>query len=289
MLGRRRRLLREPPPPVDQALETLCIPVRSPEAPEPSACWPWREFQPDSSLTLASYHQWLAGIIDGDGHLRFSPDGSTSLEIGGHRLEQPVLELVRALLGGQGSVRLRPGTNSLRYRVGQGRVLRRLLAEVGPYLRHEAKRYRLREIGRHLGCPPIAPALWLASNRSWVAGAIQSDGHVLLGRSGEDRQGNARFGVAIGFTNREGPLVEAVASFFPSTGSFGPTGEAFRWESGSWRDLESIGAYLLSTPFAGPKRQRLMLLMTVIHPLLEQRAHLPSSSAHCHWHLALLA
>jgi hypothetical protein len=134
---------------------------------------------PDPRWGLEFQLQWLAGLVDGDGSLAVPERGSVQLQVFTGEGERPVLETVRSLLGGRGFIYSYPHRGSgVSYVLGSAPHLRQLLPLLAPYLRHPAKRRRLVQAHQRLGLAPPAPAVGLAVNGGWVAGAIQSDaGH----------------------------------------------------------------------------------------------------------------
>jgi hypothetical protein len=73
--------------------------------------------------------QWLAGLVDGDGHLGVSQQGYVSLEITVGLADKPMLVQLRSRLG-CGSLKARSGSNSYRYRLHRSSELLWLLPQL---------------------------------------------------------------------------------------------------------------------------------------------------------------
>jgi hypothetical protein len=156
---------------------------------------------------------WLGGYIDGDGTLVADSSGPRRLAIAGNQAERSTQELVQRLLGGGGGIHCRPKeSNAISFSIGRAGVMRWLAAEVGPHLRHPAKRLRL------LGAGAEEPSAPVCAN--WVAGLLQADGSVNL-RVYPVGERSVRAELRITVTNAEPSLVEAVVSFFGGLGSYG--------------------------------------------------------------------
>jgi hypothetical protein len=229
-------------------------------------------------------------MLDGDGSLVFGRNGAVRFEVSGHRLGPQPLERVRELLWGQGGLHRRRRGRGLDYAVGQRRLLRYLVVELGPYVRHPAKRWRLAEIGRHLGLAPLAPPVRLAANPGWFAGVFQADGCITLQADQQRQQTFFYPSPVLTFVNRERSLVEAVASLFPGVGSLHPptpTDPVYRWRVTSWGGVEAVARRLLASPLTDPKRRRLELLLGVLRPLMAAGAYRPDHPDHGRWREAL--
>jgi hypothetical protein len=85
--------------------------------------------------------QWLAGLIDGDGHL--PRDSKTRLNIAAHSREEVLLWQARELLG-HGKLYRVASQNCVNLEVTGRPALRRMVVKLGSYLRHPVKQNRLR-------------------------------------------------------------------------------------------------------------------------------------------------
>lgn len=106
----------------------------------PAAFWP---LSPAAFSPQRLRWQWLAGLIDGDGHLPRS--GRAYLRIAAHSREEKLLRQALQLLG-HGRLHPAPDSNCIHLDVTGRPALQRLVAKLGGYLRHPSKRNRLRNL-----------------------------------------------------------------------------------------------------------------------------------------------
>lgn len=153
-------------------------------------CWGWgscRLLLPPLAPSLERWCQWLAGVIDGDGHLRVDPDGRVLLTVAGHRDEEPgLLAAVQRLVGrggiyGSGSNSGHPDKKTLTYRLTDPAHLRRLLELCGAHLQNPERRAQAERVAAELELPlPVQrPA-----TAAWALGYAEADGTLVLQRRG---------------------------------------------------------------------------------------------------------
>jgi ubiquinol-cytochrome c reductase cytochrome b subunit len=63
---------------------------------------------------INKFNEWLGGLIDGDGCFQLSKKGFSSLEITKDIRDEHCLNIIKQKYGG--SIKLRSGTKSIRYR-----------------------------------------------------------------------------------------------------------------------------------------------------------------------------
>ena len=110
---------------------------------------------------MTPYWQWLAGLVDGDGHLAVTGVGGPQLCLAGNRHGISLLERARALLGRpSGALVPQSSHGGVVYRETHSHLLRRFVERVGPFLRHSGRLAQLREVCRRLGEPvPVSVPL----------------------------------------------------------------------------------------------------------------------------------
>lgn len=79
-------------------------------------------------------NQWLAGLIDGKGSFLLSKKGFTSLEIIMDIKDSLCLYKIKNIYGG--SIKIRSGSNSIRYRLHHKEGLLRLINDVNGEIRY---------------------------------------------------------------------------------------------------------------------------------------------------------
>ncbi len=81
-----------------------------------------------------SWNQWLAGLIDGDGCLLISKLGYTSCEITMDLKDEYALLQIKQKLGG--SIKLRSGSKSIRYRLHHKSGMIELISRINGHIHH---------------------------------------------------------------------------------------------------------------------------------------------------------
>lgn len=102
-----------------------------------------------------SFFQWLRGVIDGDGSLQVSKRGYTSLEITMGLEDLKLLEYIRNKLGG--SIKMRSGRKSYRYRLHNKAGMIRLVNGINGYILHSKRLVQLHNVCLVLSIPVITP------------------------------------------------------------------------------------------------------------------------------------
>lgn len=122
-----------------------------------------------------SFFQWLRGVIDGDGSLQVSKRGYTSLEITMGLEDLKLLEYIRNKLGG--SIKMRSGRKSYRYRLHNKAGMIRLVNGINGYILHSKRLVQLHNVCLVLSIPVITPVP-LSSYTPWFAGFFDADGTI---------------------------------------------------------------------------------------------------------------
>lgn len=119
----------------------------------------------------AQFNQWLAGLIDGDGSLDVTKAGYTSLEITVATADAKALEFIKQKLGG--SIKLRSGSNSVRYRLHNKKSMIDLINRINGYIINTKRSSQLHKVCYILNIPVIKPIL--SNNYSLKKGNIEGD------------------------------------------------------------------------------------------------------------------
>lgn len=122
-----------------------------------------------------SFNQWLAGLIDGDGCLLISKEGYPSLEITLELPNEKSLMQIKQKLGG--SVKLRSGSKSVRYRLHHKEGMLNLIHRINGEIRNTIRIPQLIKLCSLLNIPYIQ-AQPLTINNYWTMGFFDSDGCI---------------------------------------------------------------------------------------------------------------
>ena len=149
---------------------------------------------PNSNLTLVKsidkaqiktvscdiWNQWLAGFVDGDGCFLVSKAGQLSCEITTSLDDEPMLREIQKILGG--SVRLRSGTRSVRWRLTHKEGMRDLCERVNGHIRLNIRMKQFEKVCALLNITCIPP-MELCENSGYIAGLWDADGSITIGVS----------------------------------------------------------------------------------------------------------
>lgn len=101
------------------------------------------------------FHQWLAGIIDGDGCFQLSKKGYASLEIVTHIRDKNCLYQIKHKFGG--AVKLRTNLNHLRFRLHHKQGMLNLINAINGEIRNPIRLLQLNKICEKYNIPIIQP------------------------------------------------------------------------------------------------------------------------------------
>lgn len=222
-----------------------------------------------------SFNQWLAGLIDGDGCFLISKKGYCSLEITVDMKDIKMLRYIQNQLGG--SIKLRSGSKSYRYRMHNKHGILQILHRVNGYIRNSKRILQFHTICHNLNVQPILPKT-INSNTSWFAGFFDADGSINLSQSK-----NSTPQISITVCNKEYKDVKDFQKVFGGNIYFdkGQNGY-FKWCIQSKKDNLNFLNYFHSIPFRSFKSKR-FYLMKKFYYFLDLKAYQPSSPYYQAW------
>ena len=210
----------------------------------------------------AKFNQWLGGVIDGDGYLGISKEGYTSLEITMGIADEQGLERIKDKLGG--SIKLRSGSKSIRYRLHNRTGMLNLIKRINGNIHNTIRLTQLKAVCLLLKVDVLEPCN-LDSHNAWFSGMFDADGSVTLKSTGQ---------LTIGVTQK---YKDNIREFKRVLG-----GELYldksqnhytKWQVQSRSDALRILDYFKENPSFTLKKNRLFLIPQVIN-LLNSGHHL---------------
>jgi hypothetical protein len=126
------------------------------------------------------FFQWLAGLIDGDGCFLLSQKGYGSLEITMDSRDSYCLYIIKNRYGG--SVKLRSGSNSFRYRLHHRIGLLELLNDVNGFIRNSIRILQYNKLC-FLYKLPLKETIILNYNSGWMGGLFDADGTISINKN----------------------------------------------------------------------------------------------------------
>lgn len=122
-----------------------------------------------------NFSQWLAGFIDGNGSLLMNKKGYPSLELTVSFEDLPLLRFLQDKTGG--SIKIRAGGKSYRYRLHHKEGLVNLLNSVNGYIRQRARLKQLHLLCQQLELPILSPEA-LDRSSAWFTGFFDAEGSL---------------------------------------------------------------------------------------------------------------
>jgi len=126
-------------------------------------------------FSSTDWNDWFAGLIDGDGYFYISKTNEVSVEITTHVTDERLLNHIKQKLGG--SVKLRSGSNSIRYRVKKKDIVRDILQRLNGKLHNQNRINQFVRACTILDIIPMSPQHLLPTS-PYLSGLIDSDGTI---------------------------------------------------------------------------------------------------------------
>lgn len=218
--------------------------------------------------------EWLAGLIDADGYFSMSQKGYASLEITMDIRDKKALYFIKEKYGG--SVKLRTGSKSKRYRLHHKKGLLNLIQDINGLIRNPIRLEQLNKVcvkyeWQALRASSIVSVYSSLLNyyNGWFSGFFDGDGSIYLSPDG----------IIISAANNVKPLQDVLiplygGKIYPNNAS----GKVFKWQITKKEDiLNFFNNYFHICPNKSAKFNRFILIPTYFK-LREIKAHLAAPS-----------
>nr|GMC71800.1 endonuclease [Ipomoea batatas] len=218
--------------------------------------------------------EWLAGIIDGDGSLQVNNKGHTSLEITIDLEDIALLRYAQHMLGG--SIKMRSGAKSYRYRLRDQIGMIKLMNCINGHIRHSPRLIQLHRVCQVHDIPVVLPVT-LDSKSNWFAGFFDANGVIGITMKHQIPQ------LSIRVTSKHLQDVESYKVVFGGDIYFdsGRNGY-YEWSVQSPKDVAMVLGYFRSTTWRSRKSRR-FFLVDEYYRLCDLKAFEPSSMNHKAW------
>ncbi|CAH9130746.1 unnamed protein product [Cuscuta epithymum] len=221
-----------------------------------------------------SFCEWLAGIIDGSGSLQVLKKGKTSLEITMGLEDVALLRHVQHTLGG--SIKMRSGAKSYRYRLIHHLGMIKLMNCINGHIRKSARLAQLHRICQEHEIPVIVP-ITLDAQSNWFGGFFDTNGSIDIIMKNELPQ------LSIRVTSKLLQDVEPYKAIFGGDVYFDSGRNGFyEWSVQSPEDVLSFFGYFKTSTLRSQKSRRFFLIDEYYH-LYDIKAFEPSSMNHKAW------
>ena len=134
-------------------------------------------------MTNKSFNQWLAGLIDGKGSLLWSKKNYGSLEIIMNIKDERTLYIIKKIYGG--SIKIRAGSNSIRYRLKSKLDLIKLINNINGEIRNPKRLLELSKLCSKYNIELKYPEE-LTYENGWLSGIFDSVGEIKINEPGSE-------------------------------------------------------------------------------------------------------
>lgn len=221
------------------------------------------------------FNEWLSGIIDGGGCLLVSKEGYCSCEITMDKYDEHTLMSIKNKLGG--SVKLRSGSNSFRYRLHNKNGMINLVNRINGNIRNSKRIPQLIKVCSILNITYMKP-IPLTINNAWYSGFFDSDGTITA------KFDNVSPTITISIANKEKidvlPFLKFNGNVYYSKSGYGH----YIWSISSRSDINNILDYFKKYPSRSHKMARLNLIHK-FYSLRDIEAHKNTSLIHKRWEI----
>jgi len=227
-----------------------------------------------------SFCEWLAGVIDGDGSLQIKDGRYTSLEITMGLEDLPLLRFIQHHFSG--SIKLRSGSKSYRYRLTNRPGMIKLVNCINGHIRNSARLPQLHRVCQVLDIPLVTP-IKLTADSYWFSGFFDADGTVSFTKN-KERQGRPK--LAIKVANKRIQDVQMFHETFGGTIQYDATGNGvYQWGVESHSGVILMANYLKSHPGHSRKLSRAFLVEDyfILRKLEAYKVTSPHHNAWCNF------
>jgi len=149
------------------------------------------------------FKQWLAGLLDGDGHFILTKKGYASCEITMDMPDKKALFEIKQKYGG--SIKSLSNANAVRYKLRHKKGLILLLNDVNGHLRNPTRLLQMNKLCIKYNIELVYPKP-LTFNNGWLSGFIDSDGSVYFNEASGQ--------VFIGITQKNKYLLDPLINIY---------------------------------------------------------------------------
>ena len=209
------------------------------------------------------FNEWLAGLIDGNGSFLLSKKGYASLEIIMDNRDVHVLAQIKQKF--RGSLKLRSGTKSIRYRLHDKKNLIILIHSINGLIRNPIRLLQLEKICNKQDINQ-KNSINLQYNNGWLAGFFDANGTIIINK--------INFQQIISISQKNSLLLNIIKEIygghvFISKNKY----ESFKWYIIKKSLILKILDYFKQNPPRSEKKNRLFLI-TEFFELKLLKAHL---------------
>lgn len=141
-----------------------------------------------------TWNYWFAGLVDGDGCFCINKKNQISFELTTDITDSRIVYNLKHILKG-GSVKLRSGSKSVRYRVKKCAIICDIVARLNGKLQNPNRLKQLQKICQQLNiCYQSSPKI-ISPNNSYLSGLIDSDATISISVSYASQENSQKVGI----------------------------------------------------------------------------------------------
>jgi hypothetical protein len=191
----------------------------------------------------------MAGLIDGDGCFLLSKKGYASLEITVDIRDSACLYKIKNKFGG--SIKIRSGSHSIRYRLHNNIGLLYLINSVNGQIRASNRILQLIKLCNKYNINFIYPEA-LTYNNNWFAGFFDADGTVTIN--------STNLQLSISVSQKTTSLLDVLIPLFGGKVYIDRSSNTFKWYISKKEDILKLLEYFKVYPCYTEKKNRLFLI-----------------------------
>jgi len=198
-----------------------------------------------------AFHQWLAGLMDGDGYFLLTKKGYSSCEITMDARDAKALYEIKHKYGG--TIKPISNASAVRYKLRHKKGLISLISDINGLIRNPARLLQMNKLCVKYGIELKYPGP-LTFNDGWLSGFIDSDGSVYYNEASGQ--------VFIGLTQKNRYLLEPLIAIYGGrVDILSPKIEAFKYVTYRKAELFNlIDNYFTKYPLKTEKMKRVNLI-----------------------------
>lgn len=201
------------------------------------------------------FHEWLAGLIDGNGCFLLTKKHFASLDIILDRRDEIALILIKKEYGG--SIKLKAGTKRVRYRLHHKKGLLDLIHAVNGNIRNPIRMLQLQKLCEKYDIVFNFPKPLEYSN-NWLAGFIDADGTITINKTNNQ--------LAISVSQKNIYLLEILKSIYGGSILMDKSSQlSYKLYYTSKLNILSLLDYLKLAPLRTAKKYRVYLINEFYH------------------------
>jgi hypothetical protein len=202
------------------------------------------------------FNQWLAGLIDADGHFHCTKKGSASLKIVMYVKDKSALYEIKHKYGG--SVKSIAGSNALKYKIQDTKGLINLINDVNGFIRNPIRMLQLNKICVKYNIELKEPRP-LTYNDGWFSGFVDGDGSIHI----DEKSGQ----LSISVTQNNKYLLEPLQKLYVGKiNIISSKGEVFKYTIFRKNEvLNLVDDYFKKYPLKSGKAERINLIKDFYH------------------------